>query len=111
MPAYAAAHLRSVQMGEEIVEYLRRIDETLPPFEGRFLSHGKTPEVTEGEWPGHLVLIEFPDIERARGWYHSPAYQAILPLRTKNSDGSAILLEGVGPDYRAADFLKALGLG
>jgi uncharacterized protein (DUF1330 family) len=98
-------------MGEEIVEYLRRIDETLAPFEGRFLSHGKTPEVTEGEWPGHLVLIEFPDIERARGWYHSPAYQAILPLRTKNSDGSAILLEGVGPDYRAADFLKALGLG
>lgn len=111
MPAYAAAHLRTVQMGEEIIDYLRRIDGTLPPFKGRFLSHGKTPEIIEGEWPGHLVLIEFPDMDHARGWYHSAAYQAILPLRTKNCEGSAILLEGVGPEYRATDFLKAIGLG
>ena len=95
-------------MGEEIAEYLLRIDETLPSFGGRFLSHGKTPEVLEGEWPGHLVLIEFPDMEQARAWYHSPAYQAILPLRTEHSDGSAILLEGVEPGYRAADFLKSM---
>ena len=110
MPAYAAAHLRSVTMGPGIVEYIRRIDDTLPPFGGRFLSHGKTPEVVEGEWPGHLVLIEFPDMEQARGWYHSPAYQAILSLRTDHSEGSAILLDGVGPDYRAADFLKSIGV-
>lgn len=108
MSAYAAAHLRSVQMGEEIAEYLRRIDDTLVPFQGRFLSHGKTPEVLEGEWPGHLVIIEFPDMKRARAWYDSPAYQAILPLRTENSEGSAILLEGVDPGYRAADFLRSL---
>ena len=48
------------------------------------------------------------DLERARAWYDSPAYQAILPLRTENSEGSAILLEGVDPGYRAADFLRAL---
>ncbi|RYD62602.1 MAG: DUF1330 domain-containing protein [Verrucomicrobiaceae bacterium] len=110
MPAYAAAHIRSITMGPEIVGYIRRIDETLPPFGGRFLSHGKTPEVVEGEWPGHLVLIEFPDIGQARAWYHSPAYQAILPLRTRHSEGSAILLDGVGPGYRAADFLVSLGI-
>ncbi|WP_367871351.1 DUF1330 domain-containing protein [Luteolibacter sp. Populi] len=111
MPAYAAAHLRSVQMGEDIVGYLRKVDATLPPFNGRFLTHGKTPEVMDGEWPGHLVLIEFPDLEQARGWYHSPAYQAILPLRTRNSDGSAILVEGVDADYRAVHFLESIGLG
>ncbi len=97
-------------MGEEVIEYLRRIDATLAPFNGRFISHGKTPEVVEGEWPGHLVLIEFPDMEQARGWYESSAYQAILPLRTRNSEGSAILLEGVGPGYRAVQFLESLGL-
>ena len=110
MPAFAIAHLRSVQMGAEIIEYIRRIDETLPPFSGRFLSHGKTPEVMEGDWIGHLVLIEFPDLAHARDWYHSPAYQAIVPLRTNNSDGTAILLEGVAPDYRAVRFLESLGL-
>jgi hypothetical protein len=29
MPAYAIAHLRAVQVGPEIVEYLERIDATL----------------------------------------------------------------------------------
>lgn len=110
MPAYAAAHIRSVQMGPEIVEYIQRIDATLSLYGGRFLSHGKTPEVVEGEWPGHLVLIEFPDMDQARRWYHSPEYQAILPLRTEHSDGSTILLDGVGEGYRATDFLKSIGL-
>jgi len=98
-------------MGEEMIDYLRRVDATLPPFQGRFISHGKTPEVVEGEWVGSVVIIEFPDLERARGWYHSPAYQEILPLRTDNADSSAILLDGVGADYRAVHFLESIGLG
>src|SRR4051794_5561969 len=43
MAAYALAQLRSVDFNEEIAGYLRRIDETLVPFEGRFLVHGKQP--------------------------------------------------------------------
>ncbi len=102
MPAYALAHLRSVQMGREIAEYLRKIDDTLAPFGGRFLVHGAQVEVVEGEWPGHLVIVEFPDRERAKAWYESPAYQEILPLRTENSDSVTLIVEGVAPGYRAA---------
>lgn len=69
-----------------------------------------TPEVLEGEWPGHLVLIEIPDIARARAWYASDIYQAILPLRARSADGSAILLDGVAADYRAFRLLDAMGL-
>ena len=50
-------------------------------------------------------MIEFPSREHAAGWYESDAYQAILPLRTENSDGSAILVDGVGPEHRATDVL------
>jgi hypothetical protein len=32
MPAYGIAHLRSVDFGPGIVEYLQRIDATLEPF-------------------------------------------------------------------------------
>ena len=32
----------------------------------------------------------------------SPAYQEILPLRTENSDGATIIVEGVDEGYRAA---------
>jgi uncharacterized protein (DUF1330 family) len=102
MPAYALAHLRSIQMGPEIAEYLKKIDATLPPFGGRFIVHGAQVEVVEGEWPGHLVIIEFPDREHARDWYESPAYQEILPLRTEHSDSVTLIVDGVGPDYRAA---------
>lgn len=105
MTAYAVAHLHSVDFGEAVATYLTEIDETLHAYGGRFLVHGTDPQVLEGEWPGHLVLIEFPDLEQARAWYDSPAYQAILPLRTENSVGTAILVEGTPPGYRASDYL------
>lgn len=103
--AYAVAHLRTVDLGDDIVRYIETIDDTLVPYGGRFLVHGVEPEVMEGPFPGNLVVIEFPDMERARAWYHSAEYQAILPLRTENSDGSAILVQGTPPGYRATDFL------
>jgi uncharacterized protein (DUF1330 family) len=108
MTAYAVAHLRSVDQNAEVHDYLRRIDATLDPFDGRFVVHGTVPEVLEGEWPGVLVVIGFPDLTAARAWYDSPAYQAILPLRTRNADGTTLLVAGVPDGYRATDFLAKL---
>ena len=72
MPAYAIAHLRSVDVGPEIVEYLDRIDATLEPFGGRFIIHGATPEVLEDAFPGVLVVIEFPTARPRRRGTHRP---------------------------------------
>ncbi|MBJ8342732.1 DUF1330 domain-containing protein [Antrihabitans sp. YC3-6] len=105
MTAYAVANLTNVQLGDGIVEYLQRIDATLAPFEGKFLIHGGTPKITEGEWHGTLIVIAFPDAEHAEGWYDSAAYRDILHLRTDNSDGDAFLIEGVDADHRATDVL------
>jgi uncharacterized protein (DUF1330 family) len=107
MPAYAIAHLRTVDPNAEIAEYLSRIDATLEPFDGRFIIHGAIPEVLEDAFPGVLVAIEFPDRERAQAWYASPGYQAILPLRTRNSDGTAFIVDGVKPGHRALDAIAA----
>jgi len=107
MPAYAVAHMRQVTMGPPIVEYLERIDATLAPFGGRFLVHGGKPEVVEGTWPGHLIVIEFPDRARAQDWYHSAAYQDIVPLRTDNSDADIIIVQGVASGHRATNVLRA----
>ncbi len=105
MSAYAVARLHDVAMGPEIVEYLRTIDETLAPFQGRFIIHGGPVERLEGAWSGDLIMIEFPDKESARAWYASPAYQRILPLRTDNSTGDVILIDGVPRDHKATDIL------
>ena len=108
MPAYAIGHLRTVAMGPAIVEYLERIDATLAPFEGRFIIHGARAEVMEGDFIGDLIVIEFPDRDRARAWYDSPAYQAILPLRTDNADGDVLLIEGVDDTHVATDVLAGI---
>jgi uncharacterized protein (DUF1330 family) len=107
MPTLAVANLRRVAMGPEVVAYLERIDATLAPFGGRFLVHGAAATPLEGDWAGDLIVIEFPDRARAEGWYASPAYQAILPLRTRNSDGTVVLVDTVADGHRATDILPA----
>jgi uncharacterized protein (DUF1330 family) len=105
MKAYAIAYLRNVRMGADIVEYLERIDETLAPYDGHFLVHGATAEQIEGEWEGAPIVIEFPDYDHLRAWYESPDYREILPLRTGNSDGVVIFVEGVDRKHKATDVL------
>jgi uncharacterized protein (DUF1330 family) len=105
MAAYAVAHMRQVSMGPQIVEYLYRIDATLEPFGGRFLVHGGNLEVIENDWPGNLIIIEFPDRRQMRRWYASPAYQAILALRTDNSHSDVVFADGVEHPHKATDVL------
>lgn len=105
MAGYAIAHLQDVTVGPDIVEYLRRIDATLAPFDGRFVVHGATPVELEGAAPGTPIVIEFPSLERARAWYDSPAYRRILPLRTRDARSVAYLVEGVDAEHRATDVL------
>ena len=107
MPAYAVAHMRQVTMGPAVVEYLQRIDATLAPFGGRFIVHGGEVEVLEGSWPGHLIVIEFPDRGRASAWYNSDAYRQIVALRTDNSESDVIVVEGVDSGHKATDVLTA----
>jgi uncharacterized protein (DUF1330 family) len=41
-------------------------------------------------------VLEFPDVERAKQWHASPAYQAIIPLRTQNARTNFLtVVEGV----------------
>jgi uncharacterized protein (DUF1330 family) len=106
MTAYAVARLHDVTMGPAIVEYLERIDATLEPYGGRFLIHGGALDLLEGSWSGDLIVVAFPDRERALAWYDSPAYRAILPLRTDHARGDVVIAQGVPADHRAADVLR-----
>ncbi|MEO3821709.1 DUF1330 domain-containing protein [Plantactinospora sp. B24E8] len=107
-PAYAIAHLRRAPVHPDVLEYLERIQGTLDPFGGRFVVHGGSVDVREGDWPGDVVMIEFPDLARARSWYDSAAYQAIKPLRTRHLPGELILVEGVSADHDSAEMAADL---
>lgn len=109
MTAYAIADLHNVRMGPAIVKYLEKIDATLEPFGGRYIVHGGPKTVLEGSWVGDIIVIGFPDRARAEAWYASPAYREILKLRTDNSFGDVILVDGVKEGHRATDVLAGLG--
>ena len=105
MTHYAIAHLRNVDFNEEIRSYLNTIDATLAPFGGKFLVHGDSPDIQEGQFSGDVVVIAFPDRACAEGWYSSEAYARILPLRVNNSEGWVILVAGVDESHKATDII------
>ncbi|MHB9855525.1 DUF1330 domain-containing protein [Streptomyces krungchingensis] len=53
-------------------------------------------------------MLVFPSFADARAWYDSPAYQELLPLRTRHIDGDLLLVDGVAPGYRAAETAQHL---
>lgn len=106
MPAYAIAHLQDLRFSPDIVAYLQAIDATLAPYDGQFLVHGSSVEALEGPFSGSVVIVAFPDRAQAGAWYASPAYQAILPLRTRNARGWVVLVDGVGEEHCATDLLQ-----
>lgn len=99
MTAYALAHVRSVELCPDIVEYLERIQQTMDVFGGRFAFHGGEKEVVEGSWDGDLILIEFPTLDAVRGWWASPEYQAIKHLRTDHMVADIIRFDTLPEDY------------
>lgn|SRR5690606_11854959 len=100
MSAYAVGILSETRLNDEVRSYLDQIDSTLAPFDGQFIIHGGPYLPLEGEPTSDLIVIEFPDMDRASRWYGSHAYQAIKPLRTANCVGTVFLVEGVPATHR-----------
>ena len=63
---------------------------------GRYIVRGGASEVLEGDRvPNRLVVLEFPDADAARRWYHSPEYVEAKATRAGAAVGSFILVEGM----------------
>lgn len=52
-------------------------------------------ETLEGDEADGVVLLEFPDMAAARGWYDGPEYQAAIPDRHTGAHYRAIMFEGL----------------
>ena len=90
-------------LNEQGVLFFSQVETTAEAYGGKWLAMGDV-EVLEGSWPGAAVLMEFPDREAAYNWYNSPEYQAILPLRTRNSISDMILIDSLSPGVTVAGF-------
>ena len=94
MPGYFIFDIR-VTDPEAYAPYRERSGATVEAYGGRYLVRGGAHEVVEGDWDTQrIVVVEFPSVERAREWYHSPEYQEIAPIRQGASRSRGILVEG-----------------
>ena len=95
MPAYVIADVRQALDQEALVEYRRGNTESVARHGGHFVVRGGDMEVLEGDWDTRrLVVIEFPDMAAARGWYESDDYAPLKALRQSASETNIILVEG-----------------
>jgi uncharacterized protein (DUF1330 family) len=60
----------------------------------RFLVRGGQFEAVEGRARARNIVLEFADYASALACYHSPEYQAIVPLRKPHAVGEIIVVEG-----------------
>lgn len=63
---------------------------------GRYIVRGGRTELLEGTWkPERLVVLEFPDAERARAWWGSDDYGPAKVIRQGCAATEMLLIEGV----------------
>jgi uncharacterized protein (DUF1330 family) len=79
-------------------KYAKEAPKSLAAFDGRYLVRGVKAETLEGEVStGAIVVIGFESVEKARAWYHSPAYEALKPIRQNSTKSRLLLVEGIAP--------------
>ena len=102
MAAYVIAG-NDVTNLQSMQQYVKAAAPTLAPFAGKLLvptiellATGGEIVHLEGDFkPTRVVVIEFPNMERAQAWYDSDEYQAIINLRLVGSVGSGLIADGV----------------
>jgi uncharacterized protein (DUF1330 family) len=95
MPAYVIAAVTDAWDQDKLAEYRERNTDVVAAHSGRFVARGGAHIVLEGEWdPKRLVIIEFPDVDAARGWYESDDYAPLRELRRSASTTDIVVVEG-----------------
>jgi uncharacterized protein (DUF1330 family) len=75
--------------------YRMAVPDIISAHGGRILVRGEDPQPLDGAVPRRRrVIVEFDSPEAVMTFYHSDAYQAVLPIRLNASNGFVCLLTG-----------------
>lgn len=99
MPGYVGT-LLDIHDQARFREYLKGVGPGLAKHRGRIVMRGPVVAVVEGELETRedtrLVMIEFDDLEAARGWYESPEYQELIEFRAEPvASTTAFFVDGI----------------
>jgi uncharacterized protein (DUF1330 family) len=79
---------------EQYKKYIAANSKPLAAYGAHFLVRGTPFENAEGGARARNAVIEFPSYQAAVDCYHSPAYQAVIPLRSSVSTADLVIIEG-----------------
>ena len=84
--AYVVGHI-TVKDADKWQQYQARVPATLAPWGAELVFRGQKAAVFAGAMPHtDIVVIRFADAQAVETWFHSDAYQALLPLRAQAAD-------------------------
>jgi uncharacterized protein (DUF1330 family) len=86
MAAYVIGHI-TVKDSAKWAEYREKVPGTLAQWGGEVILRGRRVGILSGEHSyTDAVVIRFPDADAISGWYGSPAYQALIPVREQAAE-------------------------
>ena len=95
MPAYVIVDVK-INNPDEYEEYKKRTPASVAAYDGSFIVRGGTTKTLEGNWaPGRIVVLEFPNAERAQQWWDSTEYANAKLIRQRTATTRMILVDGV----------------
>jgi len=95
MPAYIIVDVK-IYNSTAYEEYKKLTPSSIAAYKGKFIARGGATETLEGDWdPGRVVILEFPDKEKAKQWWSSTEYVSARRVRQGASVTKMILVEGV----------------
>lgn len=95
MPGYIISNIEIFDT-DAYGQYQELALDAIKQYGGEFLTRGNVPEVMEGTWQPHrIVVVKFDSIEDAKAMYNSPEYQAAKAKREGAADFNMIVIEGI----------------
>jgi len=84
--AYVVGHI-TVKDPDRWAAYRSQVPATLAPWGGELVFRGTQWAALAGAHPHpDIVVIRFPDAAALEGWFESPQYQALVPLREQAAE-------------------------
>ena len=76
-------------------KYVTEIPAFLARHSGKYIVQGVQPMPIEGDWkPERMVIIEFPEREKAEAFLGDPEIQDLFKLRHDTTTSKLVLVEG-----------------
>ena len=95
MSAYLIVRL-DISDEDKIAKYREVTPPIIKKYKGQFIARDSSVVTLEGNLESRrVVIIEFPSMTEAKGFYNSPEYQEAIKLREGGAQVEFIAVEGV----------------